>query len=84
MNKQIIDCACHDFIEIACLYGYEIELELHSGEIQRGKAITTQTSKDKKEFLIIQTPTTNLPVELIEIKSMTAQQQNPYFSCINF
>ncbi len=84
MNEKIISCATHDFIEIACTFGYPIKLELMSGSTISGTAITTLTSKDKKEFLIIQSQQKNIQIELHDIKTMTAMQPNPHFDSICF
>jgi len=47
-----IDCGDYDFIEVACLYQYQLEVVLQSSTI-RGKAITTK--KDNTgEFLILE------------------------------
>lgn len=84
MSKTIISCATHDYIEIACTFGYQIILELQSGTSIEGKAITTRTSRDKKEYIIIETDQQQQQIELIHIKSMQAVQPNPYFDSISF
>jgi len=47
-----IDCADYDYIEIACLYGYRVDVVLASSTL-RGKAITTEKNANG-EFLILQ------------------------------
>jgi len=49
---QPIACHQYDYIEIACLNAYQLELELITGELVKGIAITTSI-KDKQEFLVL-------------------------------
>ena len=84
MTQKIISCAIHDYIEIACTFGYQVKLELFTGDTLRGKAITTETSKDKKEYLLLNGLSHQQKIELTNIKSMTAVQPNPHFDCITF
>jgi len=53
MTNCGISCELHDYIEIACLYGYRLRLELDDHRVFEGKAIDTLTSADKCEYLII-------------------------------
>ena len=84
MSHKIISCAIHDYIEIACTFGYDVKLDLFTGELVQGKAITTETTKDKKEYLQLATTSVIKKVELINIKSMTAAKPNPHFDHIIF
>ncbi|MEO1888099.1 MAG: Rho-binding antiterminator [Methyloprofundus sp.] len=55
MSKPtIISCALHDYIEIACLYGNQLKLELKNQKTLEGKAIGVVTSPDKKEYLLLE------------------------------
>lgn len=84
MSQKIISCATHDFIEIACTFGYSVRLDLFSGETIQGQAITTQISRDKKESLVIKSHQHNQTIELITIKTMKALQSNPHFDTVSF
>jgi len=48
-----IDCSDYDFIEIACLYGYRLDVVLQSRTIT-GKALTTEKTA-AGEFLVLET-----------------------------
>lgn len=50
---QPIACGDYDYLEVACLYQYKVELVLPADKI-RGKAITTEKN-DSGEFLTIET-----------------------------
>ncbi len=52
MNTPI-DCALHDHVEIACLFRYDLEVELRDGRRVRGRARTTRTGADKLEVLVL-------------------------------
>ena len=51
MSDPILACHLHDYLEIACLYGFEVRLKLNQQADICGKAMTTKTSKEKKETL---------------------------------
>lgn len=78
MNKPIIACAVHDYIETACLYGYRLELALVSGERITGTARTTETHKGRGEFLCLDNPVNR--IEMMQISRIRALTANPYFS----
>ena len=48
-----INCGLYDYLEIACLYHYDLDILLRDGSSFKGNAQTTQT-KDGAEFLIVQ------------------------------
>ncbi|RKZ63827.1 MAG: hypothetical protein DRQ44_09735 [Gammaproteobacteria bacterium] len=80
----MISCALHDYIEIACTFGYEVRLEFFSGPVLQGTARTTETSNDKKEYLLLDCQQKTLKIELVNIKKMTALQPNPHFDSVDF
>lgn len=80
----MINCAIHDYIEIACLYHYRIQLILLNSTIIQGRAKTTRTSADKEEFLVLQGDDGEQQIELESIKSMQALTTNPHFKQIDF
>jgi Rho-binding antiterminator len=81
---KMISCQTHDYIEIACLYGFQIRLQLTDGSTLQGKAITTETSSDKREWLILQQSTGKIQIDLMQIKSMQSLTPNSHFEQINF
>lgn len=80
----MISCQIHDYIELACLYGLEIHLQLTDGSSHEGKAITTQTSSDKREWLILQQQSARIQVDLMQIKTMQSLTPNIHFDQISF
>ncbi len=49
-----IQCQIYDYIEIACMRHYLLDIELTSGETISGKAMTTKI-ENKQEFMVIET-----------------------------
>ncbi len=49
-----IQCQIYDYIEIACMRHYLLDIELTSGETITGKAMTTKI-ENKQEFMVIET-----------------------------
>ena len=45
-------CDLHDYVEIACLYNYKLELTLKDGTLLNAIAIDTKTS-NKQEFILL-------------------------------
>lgn len=53
MGKSTISCELHDYIEIACLHGYQLKLKLRDGQTLTGRAVDTLVTSEKREFLLI-------------------------------
>ena len=52
MGETVISCELHDFVEVACMYGYQLELTQKSGAIVTGKAVDI-VSADQREWLVV-------------------------------
>lgn len=85
-----MQCADHDYIEVACLYGYRIQLQLKDQQMVRGYALTTtyQPASDgsagKVEVIKIQTDQKIVAIALSDIAVMTAITQNRFFETVTF
>jgi len=79
---QHISCQLHDYIEIACMYGYQVELHLKNTQVIEGKAMDIHTSPDKREYLIIGNE--HQKIELTQITKMTVLTPNAKFNEIIF
>ena len=78
-----ISCELHDFIEIACLYGYRVRLVLKDGSVLEGKALDTETSGEKREYLVIDNGG-RVSVELNRLVKLEALTQGAVFKSIRF
>ena len=83
MNQESISCELHDFIEVACMYGYQVKLELKNNQILEGKAIDITTSNEKREYLIINNEQEQ-QVELTQLTRMSVLTPNAKFKEVNF
>ncbi|WP_020485400.1 Rho-binding antiterminator [Methylomonas sp. MK1] len=52
MSECRIACDLHDYIEIACLYGYRVRLTLKDKGIVEGRALNIVT-EERHEFLLL-------------------------------
>ncbi|MGY6276891.1 Rho-binding antiterminator [Methylomonas sp. MgM2] len=69
MNRCSISCELHDYIEIACLYGYRLRLILRNQDVLEGKALDTKTDAEKREYLVMDTGQKQ-QIELNQIKRL--------------
>ena len=83
MNAPI-NCHLHDYIEIACLYHFEVEFNLANGKVVKGRAQTTHTDKNSREFLRLMFNKRQLEIDLHDIKTMCALTANPHFDKVEF
>ena len=83
MSHENISCELHDFIEVACMYGYQIQLVLKDDQVIEGKAVDITTSKDKREYLIIKN-VQEQQVELTQLTKLTVLTPNAQFKEVIF
>ncbi len=83
MKIEPIACELHDYIEIACMYGYLVKLTLTEHRSFEGKAIDVVTDQDKCEFLVIDNGERQ-KVELSEIVEMETRTLGAKFQNIRF
>lgn len=86
-----ISCDNYDYIEIACLYTYLLELQLTSGAILTGRAITTGIDECKQEYLLLEIqaenelhPALNQQVPLDQLSTMQVLTANARFQQVVF
>ncbi|MCL1039439.1 Rho-binding antiterminator [Shewanella submarina] len=80
---QAIPCARYDYLELACIRHYPLALELRSGEVLHGKAVTTETRADKSEWLVVETPVKTRSIRLDQIMAITPQQEGADFGRVS-
>ena len=81
-QTALISCASHNYIEIACLYGYQIKLFLKNKQTIKGKAVAISTSK-KREYLLLDNGQEQ-KIELIEINELQVLTPKAKFQKISF
>ena len=83
MNQCRISCELHDYIEIACMYGYRVKLKFKDGQSLEGKAVDVITTAEKREFLVLDDGHKQ-QVELNQLVKMTTLTPNASFKEITF
>ncbi|SJM92666.1 Modulator of Rho-dependent transcription termination [Crenothrix polyspora] len=78
MSPCNISCDLHDYIEIACLYGYQVKLTLKNQQSIEGKAVDIITA-DKREYLLIDNGE-HQRIELTELAKMQVLTPNAQFT----
>ena len=84
MSQCSISCELHDYLEIACMYGYRVRLTIKNHQTIEGKAIDTVTSAEKREYLVIDNGHEKHEVELNQLVKMEVLTPNAKFKKVSF
>jgi len=76
---QPLNCDLHDYLEIACLYGYTLDIELTDGQRLTARAITTRTASTREEFLDVDTAEGRREIRLDQLLAITPLDDNARF-----
>ncbi|EPJ86624.1 MULTISPECIES: Rho-binding antiterminator [Pseudomonas] len=74
-----LHCDLHDYLEIACLCGYTLDIELTNGQRLTARAITTRTASTREEFLEVETTDGRLEIRLDQLLAITPLDSNARF-----
>lgn len=74
-----IECELHDYVEIACLYGYRLLIELVDGSSFKANAVTTRNTKEE-EFLMLAESEGQSEVRLDQLLAITALDDGAKFN----
>lgn len=83
MEKDVISCELHDFVEVACMYKYQLKLTLKNGEVIEGKAIDI-LSLNQQERLVVDDSGEKKQVDLMVLAKMQVLTPNAKFSEVVF
>ncbi|MDO8333505.1 MAG: Rho-binding antiterminator [Nitrosomonas sp.] len=83
MTQDAISCELHDFVEVACMYGYRLRLILKDDQVIEGKAIDIVNSPEKRECLVIEGDSRQ-HIELTQLSRMQVLTPNAKFSEVDF
>lgn len=76
---QPMNCDLYDYLEVACMRGYRLDIELRDGTRLEAKALDTRTSADKEEFLRVETPNGQQEIRLDQLLAITPLDANAQF-----
>ncbi|MBO1536838.1 Rho-binding antiterminator [Pseudomonas sp. OA65] len=74
-----LHCDMHDYLEIACLCGYTLDIELTEGQRVTARAITTRTASTREEFLEVETAEGRREIRLDRLLAITPLDKNARF-----
>lgn len=66
-----LDCDLYDYLELACLHSYRLQIELVEGAGFVARALDTRTAPSKEEFLLLQTEDGQREVRLDQLRAIT-------------
>lgn len=81
--SELIACELHDYIEIVCMYAYQVRLTLKDQDVIEGKAVDTWVDKDKREYLIVSDGQRHL-IELNKLSKLEVLSDDPRFTMVEF
>lgn len=85
MNKyQPMSCDLYDYLEIACMRGYRLDIELKDGARLVAKALTTRTSSEKEEFILLETDDGQQEIRLDQLLAITPLDAHAQFGRVVF
>ena len=83
MTQDAISCDLHDYVEVACMYGYRLKLILKNDQVIEGKAIDIVNSPEKQECLVIDGDSRR-QIELTHLAKMEVLTPNARFHEVIF
>ena len=83
MGQCTISCDLHDYLEIACMYHYQVRFVLKDGNTIVGWAIDTIT-QDKREYLLTDNGNEKQQIELNQLENLRVLNANAQFKEIVF
>lgn len=77
-------CSDYDYLELACVYGFELTLSLVDGQEVTGKAITIGINQARQECLELLVDDVKQWVVLTTISKLEVLTPNPHFRTKTF
>ncbi|WP_419710987.1 Rho-binding antiterminator [Pseudomonas sp. NFX224] len=81
---QPMNCDLYDYLEVACMRGYRLDVELKDGTRLEAKALDTRTSSEKEEFLRLETANGQQEIRLDQLLAITPLDANAQFARVTF
>ncbi|MFB9886313.1 Rho-binding antiterminator [Balneatrix alpica] len=79
---QPLDCDLHDYLEIACLFHYQLLIELTDGSRLQALPLTTRTASDQCEYLEVETAQGRQSLRLDQLLAITPVAEQARFGRI--
>ncbi len=78
-----IRCELYDYLELACVYNYDIEASLTDGTIIEGRAQTLEIA-DGAEYLLIVDANSKHHIRLDRLRMLTVKSPDRTFDSVSF
>ena len=78
-NYQPLACDLYDYLEIACMHRYQLDIELVDGSHLQGQALSTETTASKEEFLLVHTSDGQQRLRMDRLLAITPQDAGASF-----
>ncbi|WP_061239946.1 Rho-binding antiterminator [Ectopseudomonas composti] len=78
-DYQPLACDLYDYLEIACMHRYQLDIELVDGTRLQGQALTTETIASKGEFLLVRTADGEQRLRMDHLLAITPQDAGASF-----
>ena len=78
-DYQPLACDLYDYLEIACMHRYQLDIELVDGTRLQGQALTTETIASKGEFLLVRTAGGEQRLRMDRLLAITPQDTGASF-----
>lgn len=78
-DYQPLACDAYDYLEIACMHRYQLDIELVDGSHLLGQALTTETTASKGEFLLLRTTAGEQRLRMDRLLAITPQDADASF-----
>ncbi|NMX62910.1 Rho-binding antiterminator [Pseudomonas sp. WS 5079] len=79
---QPLNCDVHDYLEIACMHRYRLQVELIDGRSFVARALTTRIAASKEEFLLLARDSGQCEVRLDQLLAISPLGLNVSFGRI--
>ncbi|WMN62002.1 Rho-binding antiterminator (plasmid) [Pseudoalteromonas xiamenensis] len=74
----MLSCDQHDYLEVACVYRFELEVTTTDGQSYVGLANDVRY-ENKTQCLVLESGSEQHTVAIAQITSLVARTDNPYF-----
>ncbi|QNH04976.1 Rho-binding antiterminator [Pseudomonas sp. B11D7D] len=79
-DYQPLACDLYDYLEIACMHHYQLDIELVDGTRLQGEALTTVTIASQGEFLLVRTADGEQRLRMDRLLAITPQDAGASFA----
>ena len=80
----MISCEKFDYIEMACMFNYTVELKLVTGHSISGIATDTVTGSEQEQLVLTDDSGTRKNVPLDQVRQLNVLSNNARFSSVSF